>query len=151
MLLSGAAVWTARAACRGIAVARNDGRPIMNVITACRCVIAFSMFSSGIPATAPASAASGVGAEESAFAENHETRKPAGPRGAGPHGTTQGTTAAGNMKQNPMPPDRAQIVEERVRSGHMEQPIAQGEISERLNQMERGTKRFPDDPAAGRR
>jgi hypothetical protein len=44
-----------------------------------------------------------------------------------------------------MPRDRAQEVEERVRSGQMEQPIAQGEISERLNQLESGSKGLSDE------
>jgi hypothetical protein len=34
-----------------------------------------------------------------------------------------------------------QEVEDRVRSGQMDQPIAQGEISERLNQLEGGKNR----------
>jgi hypothetical protein len=49
------------------------------------------------------------------------------------------------MKQAPMPRDRAREVEERVRSGQMEQPIAQGEISERLNQLESGSKGLSDE------
>ena len=45
----------------------------------------------------------------------------------------------------PTPPDRSQAVEERLRSGQMEKPIAQGEISERLNQLYSGSKSFTDD------
>ena len=48
-----------------------------------------------------------------------------------------------------MPTDRAREVEERVRSGQMDQPIAQGEISERLNQLQSGVQSLSDEPASG--
>jgi hypothetical protein len=49
-----------------------------------------------------------------------------------------------------MPANRAQEVEERVRSGQMERPIAQGDISERLNQLESGSNRLSDETGTGR-
>jgi hypothetical protein len=58
-------------------------------------------------------------------------------------------TPAGKIKEAPVPTDRAREVEERVRSGQMEQPIAQGEISERLNQLESGSNSVSDQASTG--
>jgi hypothetical protein len=45
----------------------------------------------------------------------------------------------------PTPPDRSQAVEERLRSGQMDKPVAQGEISERLNQLYSGSKSLTNE------
>ena len=121
----------------------------MNATTACQCIITWSLVSIGVPTPAPSTAASGSGAQASSPSGTHEARKPATPGTANPDGTMRGTTQAGKARLAPMPPDRAQEVEERVRSGQMEQPIAQGAISERLNQLQSGSKSLSDETASG--
>lgn len=118
----------------------------MNATTACRYIITLSFVSIGVPTQTPATAASGSGAQASAPTETHEASKPT-PGTANRDGTMRGTAPAGKTKQAPMPPNRAQEVEERVRSGQMEQPIAQGEISKRLNQLESGASSLSDETA----
>ena len=68
-----------------------------------------------------------------------ETGKSTAPRKPDPHGTTRETPPSVQQKQIPMQPDRKQAVEERLRAGQMEKPIAQGEISDRLNQLYSGS------------
>ena len=112
----------------------------MNATTACPYIITLSLVGIGVPTQIPATAASPT--------ETHEATKPATPGTANRDGTMRGTAPAGNTKQAPMPPNRAQEVEERVRSGQMEQPIAQGEISERLDQLESGASSLSDETAS---
>ena len=120
----------------------------MNARTACPYIITLSLVGIGVPTQIPATAASGSGAQASASTETHEATKPATPGTANRDGTMRGTAPAGKTKQTPLPPNRAQEVEERVRSGQMEQPIAQGEISERLNQLESGVSTLSDETAS---
>jgi len=47
----------------------------------------------------------------------------------------------------PAPRDPSQAVEERLRSGQMDKPIAQGEISDRLNQLYSGSNHLAGDAA----
>ena len=56
-----------------------------------------------------------------------------------PRLTRGGMSSDGKSKQMPAPPDRTQVLEERLRSGQMEKPIAQGEVSDRLNQLYSGS------------
>ena len=97
-----------------------------------------SLISVSIPAQTAAAAA----AQSSTPTGVGEARTPATPGTADSTGTTRRTTPAGKTGEaRTMPPNRAQEVENRVRSGQMDQPIAQGEISERLNQLETGKNR----------
>lgn len=118
----------------------------MNVIRACQCIITLSLVGVGMPTEAPAATASGSDVQP-ASSRNHDARKPAMPEAANRDGTTSGTPRAGKPKEAPTPPNPAQQIEERVRSGQMEQPIAQGAISERLNQLESGSNSLPDQTA----
>ena len=112
----------------------------MYATTACQYIIALSLVSIGVPTQAMTATAAVGSGEASASSGTAEVRKPATPGTSNPHGTTRGTPA-GKPREAPMPPNRAQEVEERVRSGQMDQPIAQGEISERLNQLGSGSKK----------
>jgi hypothetical protein len=56
--------------------------------------------------------------------------------------------SAGKPKQMPLPRDPSQVVEERLRSGQMDKPIAQGEISDRLNRLYSGSNHLAGDTAA---
>ena len=117
----------------------------MNATTACHCIITLSLVSIGVPTPVTATAAVGSSDQASASSARPEVRKPGTPGTANPHGTARGTTPTGKTREAPMPPNRAQEVEERVRSGQMDQPIAQGEISERLNQLGSGSKSAFDE------
>ena len=110
----------------------------MNVRRACHCIITVSLIGIGVP-TQPAAAAFGSETQPSA-SSRHEPRKPSAPEPA---------NRAGKPKDAQTPPSPAQQVEERVRSGQMEQPTAQGAISERLNQLEGGSNSLSDRTAAG--
>ena len=83
----------------------------------------------------------------SAPSGSQEPGKSAMPRKADPNAMIR-TPSAGKPKQIPVPPDRTQTVEERLRSGQLEKPIAQGEVSERLNQLYSGSNRVPGETAA---
>jgi len=121
----------------------------MKTTMACQCLIILSLVSIGVPMQAAAAAISGSGVQPSASSTTSETRKPVPPGTATPKGTMRGMTPAGKIKEAPVPTDRAREVEERVRSGQMEQPIAQGEISERLNQLESGSNSVSDQASTG--
>lgn len=121
----------------------------MNVIRACQCIVSLSLISGVVLIPQPASAASSSGSAATAPSGTQEATKPPTTGAMNPGGTMRGNTPTGTLRQAPMPPDRAQEVEERVRSGQMEQPTAQGEISERLNQLERGSQRLAGETATG--
>ena len=111
----------------------------MNVTRACQCIITLSLIGIGVP-TQPTAAAFGSETQPSASGRSHEPRKPSTPEPASHY-------RPGKPKDAPTPPSPAQQVEERVRSGQMEQPIAQGAISERLNQLEGGSNSLSDQAA----
>lgn len=116
----------------------------MNMTTACRYVLTLTLVSATVHTQMETSG------QASPSSATRETRKPS-PGGTAESGKTTPprTTPNENRKQAPLtPPNRTQEIEERVRSGQMDQPIAQGEISQRLNQLEAGSKSFSDDTAA---
>ena len=110
----------------------------MNATTAFLCITTVSLISLTIPAHSQTNAAS---RSEGGSVSNgsRETERPAMPRKADSNVTRGGMSSAGKPKQIPAPLDRSQVVEERLRSGQMEKPIAQGEVSDRLNQLYSGS------------
>ena len=110
----------------------------MNATTAFLCITTLSLVSLTIPAHSQTNAAS-VSEGGSASHGGRETERPAMPRKADSDVTRGGMSSAGKPKQIPAPLDRSQVVEERLRSGQMEKPIAQGEVSDRLNQLYSGS------------
>ena len=101
------------------------------------CITTVSLVTIPILGQSQANAASSsVGG--SASSPSQETEKQAIPRKANPNVTPGGTPSTGTLKQAPAQ-DRSQVVEERLRSGQMEKPIAQGEVSDRLNQLYSGS------------
>ena len=120
----------------------------MKATTACQCIVALSLISTGVQTQGPATAAVESGADTSASSGTSGARKPGT---VNRDATMRGTTPPAKPKQAPMPPDPAQQVEERVRSGQMDQPIAQGAISERLNQLESGSKSPFENTVSGQR
>ena len=121
----------------------------MNMTTACRCIITLSLVSVAVPAQTAASAGSPSG-QALAFSAAEETKKPSTAGTADSAKMTPRRTTPSDKPREGLvtTPNRAQEVEARVRSGQMDQPIAQGEISERLNQLEAGSKSFSEDAAA---
>ena len=117
----------------------------MTATTAFLCRMTLSLIS--ITATGsqltPASTSDGVSASDG----RQEPGKLATSRKTDPNATVR-TPSAGKPKQIPVAPDRTQTVEERLRSGQMEKAIAQGEISDRLNQLYSGSNRVTGETAA---
>lgn len=68
-----------------------------------------------------------------------ETPTPAKPRGPHPDGTMRSMPSPYIPGQTPVPRERTRALEERLRSGQMERPIAQGQISDRLEQFHSGS------------
>ena len=114
----------------------------MNATTAFLCVMTLSLVSITISIESHSIAASGPDGDLASSGS-----QPGVLRKADPNATVR-TPSAGKPKQIPVPPDRTQTIEERLRSGQMEKPIAQGEISERLNQLYSGSNRVTGETAA---
>jgi hypothetical protein len=119
----------------------------MTMTTACLCIITLLLVSVPIPASPQESATFESGSAGSTPGARHEAKETT-PANAKPRRKTEGVPPVGKPRQMPTPPDRTQAVEERLRSGQMEKPIAQGEISERLNQLYSGSKSLPDETPA---
>ena len=104
----------------------------MNATTAFLCITIVSLVSIIAPVQANSPE------EGTASSGSREAGRPAMPRKADPH-VPEAAPSPARPKQLPAPPDRNQVVEERLRSGQMEKPIAQGEVSDRLNQLYSGS------------
>ena len=115
----------------------------MKATTSCSWVVALSLMSmlSAIVGTMPAYSQSAVvsGSVRSHPGESQETVIPAKPKGSHPDGAMQSRRPSDIPDQTPAPSVRAQALEERLRRGQMERPIAQGEISDRLEQLHSGS------------
>jgi hypothetical protein len=117
----------------------------MTATTAFLCIMTVSLV--GIPISTRSQITAVSGSDGGSVPSGgQETGKPATPRKADPNVTARGTPSAG--QQIPVPADRKQAVEERLRSGQMEKAIAQSEISERLNQLYRGPNSSTGETAA---
>ena len=115
----------------------------MNATTAFLCIMTLSLVSITSSARSETNAAS---ASEEGSLSSGGREKPALRKG-----TQGGTPSAGKSKQIPALPDRTQVLEERLRSGLMEKPIAQGEVSDRLNQLYSGSNSPVQERAGGAR
>lgn len=109
----------------------------------CRMTLSLISITATGPQLTPASTSDGVPASDG----RQEPGKLATPRKTDPNATVR-TPSAGKPKQIPVAPDRTQTVEERLRSGQMEKAIAQGEISDRLNQLYSGSNSVAGETAA---
>src|SRR5215475_2445510 len=112
----------------------------MKTVTSCRWVFAISltsMLAAALAATSvqsqPATGSGPVGSRPGA---SHEPFKPAKPSGTNPADTIRPPELPGRP---PVPRERAQALEERLRRGQMDEPIAQGRISDRLEQFHRSS------------
>jgi hypothetical protein len=106
-------------------------------------VITLSLMSilSALVGTTPAHAQSATapGLVESHSGGSQETLIPAKPRSSHSDGAMRSRQPADVPDQTPAPNVRARALEERLRRGQMDRPIAQGEISDRLEQLHRGS------------
>jgi hypothetical protein len=84
------------------------------------------------PATAPGSVGSHPGGSQ-------ERLIPAKPRSSHPDGALRSRQSSDIPDQTAEPSVRARALEERLRRGQMERPIAQGEMSDRLEQLYSGS------------
>jgi|SRR5688572_12252561 len=118
----------------------------MNATTAFLCIMTLSLVSITSSAQSETNAASASeGGSPSGGREKPPLRK------GDSEVTPGGTPSAGKSKQIPALPDRTQVLEERLRSGLMEKPIAQGEVSDRLNQLYSGSNSPVQERAGGAR
>ena len=97
----------------------------------------FAVVAGTIPVHSLSAAA--TGSVESHPGRSHETFIPAKPRGSQPDGVMRNSRPSDITDQTPAPNVRARALEERLRSGQMERPIAQGEVSDRLEQLHSGS------------
>ena len=110
----------------------------MNATMSCRWLVALSLisiFAVMAVTPAPSRCAAGSGPVGSRPAGSHETSKPAKPRGSNPADTVRPPELPGRPL---VPRERAQALEERLRRVQMDEPIAQGRISDRLEQLHSG-------------
>jgi hypothetical protein len=115
----------------------------MKATTLYRWVITLSLISifvAVVGATpAHSQSAAALGSVGSRPAGSQETLIPAKPRGSHPDGTMRSMRPPDIPGQIPVPNERTRALEERLRSGRMERPIAQGQISDWLEQLHRGS------------
>ena len=115
----------------------------MKATTSCNWVITLGLMSifSAVVGTMPAHSQSAAVPESvgSSHGRSQETLIPAKPRGSHPDGVMRNRRPPDIPDQTPAPSVRARALEERLRRGQMERPIAQGEISDRLEQLHSGS------------
>jgi hypothetical protein len=104
----------------------------MQMTTACLCIVTFGLVSPAISAASEERAPSRSGASASISGSTHDAGIESKTK---PNRKLQADSPTGKLRDKPAPPDLSQAVEERLRSGQMEKPVAQGEISDRLNQL----------------
>jgi len=117
----------------------------MKATTSCSWVITLSLMSifsavvGSMPAHSQSAAAPGsVGSHPGGSQESLLSAKP---KGSHPDGTNRSMRPSDIPDQTPAPNVRARALEERLRRGQMERPIAQGEVSDRLEQLHHGSAR----------
>ena len=74
---------------------------------------------------------------------SQETPLPAKPRGFHPDGTMRSMRPSDIPGQTLVPNERTRALEERLRSGQMERPIAQDHVSDWLEQLHSGSTEGP--------
>lgn len=115
----------------------------MKATTPCNWFVTLSLMSilSAVVGTMPAHSQSAAvpGSVGSHPGESPETLMPTKPRGSHPDGAKRSVRPSDIPDQTPASSVRARALEERLRRGQMERPIAQGEISDRLEQLHNGS------------
>jgi len=115
----------------------------MKATTSCRWAIMLSLISmsAAVVGVTPvhSQSAAAPGSMGSRPGGSQETPIPAKPRGSHPDGTMRSMRPSDIPGQTPVPSERTRALEERLRSGQMERPIAQGQISDWLEQLHSGS------------
>jgi len=115
----------------------------MKATTSCRWVVTLSLIGIfvAVVGTTPAhsQSAAAPGSVGSRPGGSQEALTPGKPRGSHPDGAIRSMRPPNIPGQTPVPIERARALEERPRSGQMERPIAQGQISDWLEQLHRGS------------
>jgi hypothetical protein len=115
----------------------------MKITTSCSWAVTLSLMSilSAVVGATPAhsQSATAPGAVESHPGGSQKTLIPAKPRSSQSDGALRNSRPSDLPIQTPVPNERARILEERLRSGQMERPIAQGDVSDRLEQLHNGS------------
>jgi len=115
----------------------------MKDTTSCRWLITLSLISisSAVAGSTPAhsQSAAAPGSVESRPGGSNETPIQTKPKESHPDGTMRRMRPPDLPGQTPVPSDRIRALEERVRNGQMERPIAQGQISDWLEQLHSGS------------
>ncbi|MGH7182790.1 MAG: hypothetical protein ACREJN_12535 [Nitrospiraceae bacterium] len=115
----------------------------MNAMTSFRRVLTLSLISTFVAAvgTAPAysqsAAAPGLGGSNPGT--SLETPTPAKPRGSPSDRAMQSVRPSDIPGQTTVPSERYRALEERLRSGQIERPIAQDQVSDWLEQLHSGS------------
>lgn len=130
----------------------------MNTMMSCRWIITLSLVSS-VPVLSAdqvysqSGGSTGGGSESigSSPGGRHGMAKPGMSKNTNPDAATRsmGPSGRSSQMQNQTPPERMQALENRLREGHLDQPIAQGQISDRLDQFYRGSENVSGDTTAG--
>jgi hypothetical protein len=82
--------------------------------------------------------ASEMSVPEPGSIESLETSKSAKPRGSDSADAIRSTRPPYSPNQTTVPGERTRALEERLRRGQMDRPVAQGQVSDRLEQLHRG-------------
>jgi hypothetical protein len=82
--------------------------------------------------------ASEMSVPEPGSVESLETSKPAKPRDSHSTDAVRSTRPLYPPSQTTVPGERTRALEERLRRGQMDRPVAQGQVSDRLEQMHSG-------------
>ena len=115
----------------------------MKATTSCRWAITLSLISmsAAVVGVTPvhSQSAAAPGSMGLRPGGSEETPIPAKPRGSHPDGTMRSMRPSDIPGQTPVPSERTRALEERLRSGQIERPIAQGQISDWLEQLHSGS------------
>lgn len=119
----------------------------MNITRAHRWILMLSLVSTiHVAATTltQSQATAASGSAGSLSGGSHETSKPAKPKNPQPADSTK------HLSDRPgHTPTPQETLEERLRSGQMDRPAAQGEVSDRLEQLHRGSGSLSGETGSG--
>jgi hypothetical protein len=126
----------------------------MKVTMWCRwfVTLSFVSLSAFVVSAPPADSQSlaGSGSMRSHPGGNQETHTPTMPKGSKADAGIRSIRPPDMPGQAPVPRERTEALEERLRNGQMEKPVAQGQVSDRLEQLHRGSaESSPGDTITG--
>jgi hypothetical protein len=115
----------------------------MNATTSFRLVLTLSLIGTFVAVVGPSAAFSesvaAPGSVGSHPGKTQQTPTPAKPRGSPSDRARQSMRPSDIPGQTTVPSEQLRALEERLRSGQMERPIAQDQVSDRLEQLHSGS------------